>query len=470
MLSHKLKHMPQLADKFSMLCVFSRVIILLSIFTSPSFADEPIAADSKVCMHNSRYTQSVSDSLQGCINQDDTFTVNEYSEENKSAYVTATSGVSKGQSGWTQAEAISTSLQGQQAYENATGPNTQVRENAMDRAILDALAEGKAQKQELNQEHLTPRTDDEIWEGTSGENPRYKIALDRYDGGDYIPFYQDSFDEFGTRTRTYHYVRADSETALRGITRLSAENQRVISTRQSTYCQSGIHQTYSGNEGNWIPSCEVLQNQNLTPAHSAQLSSCALNIQKAITQNGSSRSSIFRSLYSKLNSREQEFAAMIFTSYGESGGENHADQIMVMKTLNNRARYAQEKGFREANELDAALQPWQFSMYNAQNGANWDKVLNRRDPSRPGRLLSDEVYNSAINKSVESYILYRNTEFSKEGTTNRIYHYLTPTAARTTSWVHQGTRVHPQVKNNSPTGHQFYVGVPWTFRYNNFRS
>jgi len=432
-----------------------RYLIILCVLSLSVRAEESLEADKQTCTYSSHHTQSVSDSLQGCMNPGDKYKMNSYSEKNKSAHVTTTSGINEGQSGWVDLSDLASSIQDQQY--NEMGLDTTVTQHPMNEAIQNAIASGKAQEFSVSKKNKPPSSDEDIWNGATGANPRYKLDADRYDGGDYIPFYEDSHDEFGTRTRRVHYVKADSKEALRGIARLTSKSQKLITGKQASYCNTGIHQTYTGNENGWIPSCEVLQNTNLTPAHKEQLKKCVTNMRAAINVGGTSRGNLLRNLYKKLNTREQEFAAMIFTAIGEARNTNNADRVMVMKTINNRARYAQEKGFSDANELDVALQNKQFSMYNS-NDPNWSRALIQRksDP--------------AIDRVVKSYLSYRNTEFSEGSTSNQIYHYLTPAVEGKTAWVRQGKNVTPQVNNEKPSGHKFYIGVPWTFRRNNFRS
>jgi hypothetical protein len=90
------------------------------------------------------------------------------------------------------------------------------------------------------------------------------------------------------------------------------------------------------------------------------------------------QTALYKNLYSKLNKKEQELAGLVFTSHGEARSGNHAERVMVMKVMSNRARYGreEEKGgpYPDAAPLDSALQSWQFSMYN-KGDHNWISAL-----------------------------------------------------------------------------------------------
>jgi hypothetical protein len=431
--------------------------LLLNIYSAKaqsSIIESPTKTyDSYGTVGNEKY-------LGGVLNPGDEVEVGARTEI--AAEVTATTGINAGRSAWTALSNLSATA------DEVSGDSTDpyLMQQTSDTIPYDLnqavkkdpnrpewLSQEGIQEEEIpNSDLFTPATDQEIWDGASGENPTYRLDGDNYDGGEYIPFYRETYDAFGTPTRTRHYVRADPTQMVR----LQQETARIITGRQSTYCGSGIYQTTPPvAEGSWIPSCEVLQNTNLGSHNQQQLNQCVLNIRRAIQSNGSSRSSLFRNLYSKLNSREQEFAAMIFTTIGEGRSENHADRVMIMKVLNNRARYAQEHGSSGANELDAALQYKQFSMYN-EGDPNWQAALLGRHSSQ-----------ADITKSIQSYLLYRNTSFGDGSTANSIYHYHTPGV--NPDWSDPNKRVHPAPNGETPSTHKFFSGVAWEFSQNNFR-
>lgn len=450
---------------------FRNALFLCIAFSIKSIYADSMTIDKSTNTYTGYGTVGEPSHLSGVLNPGDEVEVG--AKTKTAARVTATSGVNEGRSAWTE-------------LNNLTGNASEVDSDSTDPYLLGQISEtvpynlnqnmGTSSKKPawLDQEGVqeekipnstlyTPVTDQEIWDGASGENPTYKLDADAYDGGEYIPFYKETYDAFGTPTRTRHYVKADPEKAVR----LQQKARKVITTKQSTYCESGIHQTTpAGPQGSWIPSCEILQNKNLGRHNAKQLSQCVLNMRKAIQSNGKSRSALLRNMYRKLNSREQEFAAMIFTTIGEGRSENHADRVMIMKVLNNRARYAQENGYECSadnhnnnkkcpNELDAALQPWQFSMYNA-NDPNWRTAL-----------LGTNSNNNDIAKSVESYLMYRNTSFGDGSTANSIYHYHTPGV--NPNWSDPNKRVHPTPNGESPSTHKFFSGVAWSFANNEFQ-
>lgn len=174
-------------------------------------------------------------------------------------------------------------------------------------------------------------------------------------------------------------------------------------------------------QGNWKAGCGVLSNERaLSSTHHESLERCILSIQHAITQgarnrNGSlNRSAVFRNLYKKLNPAEQRFAAMVFTAQGEAQvitrGRPPQIQEMssVMKVVENRKRASNDRG-GNFNELDVALDPMQFSMYNA-NDPSWKRVLD------PGR--SDSYANA-----VAAYVQFVKADFQPKPDIDRVYHY-----------------------------------------------
>lgn len=181
--------------------------------------------------------------------------------------------------------------------------------------------------------------------------------------------------------------------------------------------KSNLSQT----QGNWRAGCSVLSNERaLSSAHQERLEECIDSIQNSITKdarnkNGSlNRSLVFKNLYKKLNPVEQRFAALVFTAQGEAEiitrGKPPQIQEMssVMKVVENRKIASSQKN-RDFNELDIALDPMQFSMYNA-NDPSWKRVLD------PGR--SDSYTNA-----VAAYIQFVNADFQPRPDIDRVYHY-----------------------------------------------
>ena len=105
-------------------------------------------------------------------------------------------------------------------------------------------------------------------------------------------------------------------------------------------------------------------------------------------------------MFDRLNNYEQRFIAMIFTSFGEARGLKpvQANLTKVMKVLENRRVDANRRGLSKFNELDAALQPWQFSMYN-ENDVNWRKALDA------------SPHSGAMQDSIKAFINFQEEDF-----------------------------------------------------------
>lgn len=138
-------------------------------------------------------------------------------------------------------------------------------------------------------------------------------------------------------------------------------------------------------EGEFHEGCEVLAVQPINEEDSDKLTQCVSSIQTAISSgnrnaNGElNREKVFKAMFSKLKPEEQAFAGYIFTAFGESdmwvSKENPEEAMFVMKVLQNRKRMALDQGANEPyNVLDVALDPWQFSTYNA-NDPNWKNAI-----------------------------------------------------------------------------------------------
>ncbi|MCO4793717.1 MAG: hypothetical protein KC493_08400 [Bacteriovoracaceae bacterium] len=178
----------------------------------------------------------------------------------------------------------------------------------------------------------------------------------------------------------------------------------------------------------WKPGCEVLADRAslnaANPEQKASLKKCIKSIQNAVTRNGTitSRGTIFRNLYKYLKPEEQHFAAMIFTSHGEAAvlvqdanGQNvehHEELMMIMKVVNNRVRNSNRvrRGRRSnMNALDIALDPWQFSMYNA-NSNGWKKMV------QPG-------YGVNFSNAITAYMKFNTANFQPDPEVDHVYHY-----------------------------------------------
>lgn len=180
----------------------------------------------------------------------------------------------------------------------------------------------------------------------------------------------------------------------------------------------------------WKPGCEVLSDRAVldpeSSEHKAKLSQCAKSIQNSITRRGSitGRGEIFRNMYKNLRPEEQHFMAMIFTAEGEAGilvqdinnrSIKHPEEMMmVMKVINNRVKNInsdREKRSQDAdmNALDVVLDPWQFSMYNA-NEDNWKRMV------QPGR-------NQNFDTAISAYLKFNTADFKPKPDVDHVYHY-----------------------------------------------
>jgi len=201
----------------------------------------------------------------------------------------------------------------------------------------------------------------------------------------------------------------------------------MASQRQADYNLEDVSDLTSdapvvSSPGEWKPGCEALAQNPPKAEDKSKLMQCIRSIQNAIVAgnrdgNGAlNRKKVFDSMFSRLKPEEQKFAAMIFTVQGEVGwmgdhGRYH-EMMAVMKVLENRVSMAKQRGWSEpVNELDIALHPIEFSMYNA-NDPNWRKVL-------------DPVRRENFSNAIESFLRFPSAKFEPANIANRISHYHT---------------------------------------------
>lgn len=178
------------------------------------------------------------------------------------------------------------------------------------------------------------------------------------------------------------------------------------------------------------------------------------------------RKKVFSNMYTKLSKEEQSFLSMTMTAQGEAGvlAPPIEEMMMVMKVLKNRKDYAQNRGipYKDVNELDVALQPWQFSMYNS-NDPNWSRVLK-----------SSPRTNKHVQYAVEAFVQFENSSFTPASVFDDVWHYHTNYIARP-NWstpsreVNDTIEVNGKHPKNSNPRHLFLQNVPWSFAYNDFR-
>lgn len=297
-------------------------------------------------------------------------------------------------------------------------------------------------------------SESDIWNGAV--EGTFQLDIDNYDGGEFIPFVREYTDSFGIKTRTRYYARANPE----ALARMPEVLQEALVQRQSCPIEAPRLPEYQDVE--WLPHCEVL-GVALGDQHFDQLGQCLDSIKSTLLSgldpNNLSRNDVFPRMYELLNPKEQEYLAMTLTAIGEAGvlAPPLEEMVAIMKVLENRKNYAQERGFPTANELDAALQPWQFSMYNA-GAHHWSSGLNQTN-SEPQTI-----------NAIRSYILFQNTHYAEENTINQVYHYHTNYVSP--DWRDDNKIVRPEINGTTlrqrGTRHIFYRNIAWSFRHNNW--
>jgi hypothetical protein len=201
--------------------------------------------------------------------------------------------------------------------------------------------------------------------------------------------------------------------------------------------------------GEYIEGCEVLRNTPLLEEHRDQLITCTRNMQSVLVRgldrtDEDFRVNIYHNMFTELNPREQQFAARFFTVHGEAANLSTYDHMMVMKVLENRKRLAQNRANendpnRELyNELDIALSPQHFSMYDPGNNG-WRRAF---DPGHADRITDRQRSNI-----VDSIIRYEAGGASIHNSiTNDVYQYhnnrVNPGWAQTfVSWGYDAQRM-----------------------------
>lgn len=313
-------------------------------------------------------------------------------------------------------------------------------------------------------ERLTKiKPEKEIWdEAIKGE---MKIDVDRYDGGPYIPFTKTVKDSSGYKQKTTYWTKSEPKELMRMPLKIATalkEKQRACKEEAEANPELIKPKVVAGK---WQPHCKVLAADKIGDFLYNEISNCLESIKESIikgakNKDGSlNRERVFKNLYNNLNKKEQEFAALTLTAFGEAGilAPPLEEMVMVMKVVSNRAAYAREKGFAEANELDSALQKAQFSMYN------------KNDPSWQRAIKSGHGHPHTIN-SIKSYILYHNTNIENAREVEKVYHYHTNYVSP--DWKETSKIVKPVLNGKnlkqSGTRHLFFKNIPWSFRHNSW--
>lgn len=194
---------------------------------------------------------------------------------------------------------------------------------------------------------------------------------------------------------------------------------------------------------------------NVGKSSNSELSECFFNLQTKVTKNGMSLGAVVNNIR-RLSPAEQSFFAQVMTVIGEARGVTIPEQALVMKTIENRMNFYNSTKRTAVNELDIALQPFQYSMYNP-GATGWKKAL--------GQSISHGEWAQSVSSASEAYRLYRSGTFNVagNGTSDQIYHYHTKSVAP--SWGSQNKAYRVQVKlngNQINAEHYFYrnIGLP----------
>ncbi len=217
----------------------------------------------------------------------------------------------------------------------------------------------------------------------------------------------------------------------------------------------------------WLPHCSVLS-KAVTENDTDELSLCLQSIKDTVLKGNrdrrglpSNRNAILTNLFLKLNPKEQEFAALTLTAFGEAGilTPPEEEMVAVMKVIRNRRDYARKYGHENATDLDAAIQPWQFSMCNA-NDNNWKEAL-RASPK-----------NKFTQRSVSAFVKFKNAKYRPPEIVDKIYHYHIE-YVKTAAWS-RGKRPASLTINDVKISagrrrHDFFKDIAWSFKLSSYR-
>ncbi len=298
-------------------------------------------------------------------------------------------------------------------------------------------------------------TEDDIWDKVfTGE---YQIDNDQDQGGPRLPIKRTFIDANGNPQSHVIYIDRNVNRLMALPTQIREGLAIPISCLDKPGPANGPEAFYK----DWLPGCDILSTKLYGNSYK-KLQACMNSIKKTALQgagsgNNINRDIVYKNLYSKLNKKEQEFAAMTLTSFGEAGilAPPLEEMVMVMKILNNRKNYAINKGFDQANELDSALQHKQFSMWNKKD-PNWKRALRASEG------------NPQTENSIKAYIQYQNSSYSSNTEVNKIYHYHTNyvSADWSAGKTHNPVKVNGKLLKQKGTRHKFFAKVPWSFKYN----
>lgn len=306
--------------------------------------------------------------------------------------------------------------------------------------------------------------EDQIWDKIrSGE---YQISTEDDQGGAYVSYKKPMYDSRGIR----YYVIKQTPRRLEKMHDILDPSTLTSFLEQ---CNKEDITDLVGkevevlDEKDWLPHCKVLA-RDVSYQDKEELGKCLQSIKDVVIAGNKrrdgtliNRSSIFTNLFLKLNPKEQEFAALTLTAFGEAGilTPPLEEMVAVMKVVRNRRDYARKYGHETATDLDAALQPWQFSMYN-NNDHNWKTALSCSSKCKYTRT------------SVEAFIKFKNSSYKPPSDIDNVYHYHREYVT-TATWSHGRRPMNIQINDVKVSAkrkrHNFYKDVAWSFKLSSFR-
>jgi hypothetical protein len=284
------------------------------------------------------------------------------------------------------------------------------------------------------------------------QNGTYKIDIENDDGDVYMPVITD-------QNKTIYILRDYSKM-------LEISNFNLV--KQIPFSMCSVVSDISYPELlTATKACESLKKDPSTYKENI-LKICLKDIKRQISYDNDplTQEKTIQNLY-KLPRYQQDFAAAVFTGYGEGRSEVDKEVALIFKTISNRIRYAKEKGCTNANALDVVLQRKQFSMWN-KNDPNWSKAVSEDQES-----YSEDKQQQRM---IKIFIKFKNNNyrFDPKKDLEKVYHYRTKNISTIPEWGAtskaravvkvNGTNLgasNSKVKN----AHYFFKSVAWSFKY-----
>ncbi|MDD0854079.1 hypothetical protein HBN50_13280 [Halobacteriovorax sp. GB3] len=325
----------------------------------------------------------------------------------------------------------------------------------------------------IGQQSSNKESEDKIWDkiksgeylldtsnDTGGPNISYRVPIKRNTDGSHYYIVKQTARRLD---KLQEIITSDSLTSFLK----SCEQQDIVEAKEEVPVEEE-KQDEDDLGMKWLPGCLSLAKEDLSLDDMKELTTCSESIKKAITGlddrrklKKSKRVSVLTNMFLKLNPKEQEFAAMTLTAFGEAGILTPPDEEMmiVMKVIRNRRNDARKKGHEEATDLDVALQKAQFSMY---------------DPGAP--QWRDAVAASAKNPytqaAIRSYVKFQDARYSPDPQIDNVYHY----HREYVTWAKWSRGKKPFLArvDNYPVGrkrkrHNLYANIRWGFAYSPYK-